>query len=151
MKIDIEALESRVAALEARVSGTHPTPLYVPTVVIGTLEWHKASSPDRLNFKDAESYCKALATGGHTDWRLPTIQELLSLVDYTRHDPAIDTTAFPDTQSNFYWSSSPDASAPADYAWLVNFHYGGSDCLHRDCYAFVRAVRSVAPASGVTP
>ena len=44
-------------------------------------------------------------------------------------------------------SSSPDASAPADYAWIVNFNNGNSDNNHRDNTAFVRAVRSVVPAS----
>ena len=139
----IEALERRVAALEARAHWIIPPP-QSDTVVIGTLEWHKATSPDRLNFKDAESYCKALTTAGHTDWRLPTIQELLSLVDYTRFDPAIDVNLFPDTKSNNYWSSSPDASSPADYAWFVYFGSGSADDNYRDDTAFVRAVRSVA-------
>lgn len=146
--MSLEQLERRVAALEARFNDPPPQS---DTVVIGSLDWHKASSPDRLNFKQAEAYCKALTTAGHTDWRLPTIQELLSLVDYTRHDPAIDTDKFPDTKSNFYWSSSPGASSPADYAWIVNFYYGHAVCGHRDGTAFVRAVRSVAPASQVTP
>ena len=142
-------IEARLAALEARVFGPPVKPS--DTVVIGNLMWHRATNPDRLNFKDAESYCKALTTGSHTDWRLPTIQELLSLVDYTRFDPAIDIAQFPDTTSTYYWSSSPFASAPADYAWVVGFSDGGADFLHRDGAAFVRAVRSVAPASQVTP
>ena len=145
--MSLETLERRVAELEARVIGTQPATLHAPTVVIGNLMWHRATSADRLNFKDAESYCKALTTGGHTDWRLPTIQELLSLVDYTRHDPAIDVAQFPDTKSNWYWSSSPDASAPADCAWIVTFLHGNSYYGPRDNTAFVRAVRSVAPAS----
>lgn len=138
-------IEARLAALEARVFGPPVKPS--DTVVIGNLMWHRATSPDRLNFKDAESYCKALTTGSHTDWRLPTIQELLSLVDYTRFDPAIDITQFPDTKSTWYWSSSPDASAPADSAWIVYFGYGGSYYYPRVLAAFVRAVRSVVPAS----
>ena len=145
--MSLETLERRVSALEARVIGTQQATLYAPTVVIGTLEWAKATSVDRLAFKDAEAYCKALRTNGHDDWRLPTIQELLSLVDYTRHDPAIDITQFPDTKPTWYWSSSPGASAPADYAWLVDFDDGHSDGGHRGHPAFVRAVRSVVPAS----
>lgn len=145
--MSIEALERRVAALEARAHWIIPPP-QSDTVVIGSLEWHKATSPDRLNFKDAEAYCKALTTGGHKDWRLPTIQELLSLVDYTRFDPAIDIAQFPDTKSTYYWSSSPGASSPADSAWLVGFDGGYAGYYYRGLTAFVRAVRSVAP---VTP
>ena len=44
-------------------------------------------------------------------------------------------------------SSSPDASAPAGFAWIVNFNNGNADYNNRDNTAFVRAVRSVAPAS----
>ena len=147
----IEQLDRRVTELETRVLGTHTATLRTDTVVIGNLLWHTATSRDRLKHKDAEAYCAALRTAGHADWRLPTIQELLSLVDYTRHDPAIDTDKFPDTQSNWYWSSSPDASSPADYAWFVYFNYGAAACGDRDGTAFVRAVRSVAPASEVKP
>lgn len=139
-------IEARLALLEAKVFGSPVEPS--DTVVIGNLMWHRATSPDRLNFKDAESYCKALTTVGHTDWRLPTIQELLSLVDYTRHDPSIDVAQFPDTKSNYYWSSSPDASAPADFAWIVGFYHGLAVDYDRDLTAFVRAVRSVTQ---VTP
>ena len=145
--MSLETLERRVSALERLIVGDAHIPLATTTVVIGSLMWAQATSADRLTFKDAEAYCKALRTGGHDDWRLPTIQELLSLVDYTHHDPAIDTAAFPDTKSSWYWSSSPGASAPAVFAWIVSFYNGSADCHGRANTAFVRAVRSVAPAS----
>ena len=146
----IEALERRVAALEARAHRIIPPP-QSDVVVIDNLMWHKASSPDRLNFKDAEAYCKALTTAGHTDWRLPTVEELFLLADRSRFNPAIDTAAFPTCKSDWYWSSSPFASSPADYAWIVYFNGGHAHYSNRDLTAFVRAVRSVAPASQVTP
>lgn len=113
------------------------------------LTWTAADiGADRMTFAEAE---KAIATlkssvhGGFTDWRLPTIKELLTLVDYERSDPAGDPAL--GMQSSWYWSSSPDASGPADYAWVVNFHYGHSGCYVRYGGARVRAVRSVSPAS----
>ncbi|MCP4697528.1 MAG: DUF1566 domain-containing protein [Gammaproteobacteria bacterium] len=51
-------------------------------------------------------YCTTLVLAGHTDWRLPSRQELISIVAYGRYDPAIDTDFFPDTRSNSYWSAS---------------------------------------------
>jgi hypothetical protein len=93
----------------------------------------------RMTHAEATKAAAGVAFGGFTDWRLPTIQELLTLVDYSRHNPAIDD-AFR-CHPNAYWTSSPGASAPADCAWLVNFYGGGSDYNHRDNTAFVRAVR----------
>jgi hypothetical protein len=59
------------------------------------LVWSRENVPGgTMNWKAAAEACGKLNLGGHSDWRLPTIRELLTLVDYERHDPAIDTTAF---------------------------------------------------------
>jgi hypothetical protein len=104
------------------------------------LEWSNTlCNGERVNYKKAEKACAALGEG----WRLPTRAELLSLVDDTRCDPAIDTARFPDTKSGAYWTGTPLAS-DSSYAWVVVFSLGYADSYHRDgSYAFVRAVRSV--------
>lgn len=85
---------------------------------------------------NAEGYC------GHQDWRLPTRQELLGIVNYDRFNPAIDTRYFPDVQNGnrLFWSSSPNADF-SYYAWYVDFGYGSSfsDDKYDDYY--VRLVR----------
>ena len=63
---------------------------------------------------------------GHTDWRLPEKQELHSIVNYGKVDPAIDSAYFPNTVSSYYWSSSPVAYNNIDRAWMVDF-YAGND------------------------
>ena len=60
---------------------------------------------------------------GAKDWRLPTLDELRGIVDYSRYDPAIDTNYFPNTQSSLYWSASPNAYYSGN-AWFVSFSYG---------------------------
>jgi len=111
------------------------------------LMWSRAPlSIGSKSFANAEAACAACRLGEHTDWRMPTLEELQSLVDYTRYNPAIDTTRFPATPARFFWSSSPDASDP-DYAWIVNFYYGNVNLNHRRGHAFVRAVRSVDKSS----
>jgi hypothetical protein len=100
------------------------------------------------NHDHALQLCRELDLGGHKDWRAPTVQELLGLVDYGRSKPAIDTAAFPDTKSDWYWTSSPYAGAPA-YAWFVYFDDGSSNGVHRGYDgAFVRAVRGPAARTG---
>lgn len=87
------------------------------------------------------------ACAGFADWRLPTVEELLTLVDRTRHHPAIDTAAFPSCKGGWYWSSTPDAESPSVCAWCVYF-YGGNCLLgHQHLQGRVRAVRSVSPSA----
>lgn len=110
------------------------------------LEWSGTVSTERFSLDEATEIATAHRGAGHSDWRLPTIKELLSIVDYTRHEPAIDSAIFPNTKSSYYWSSSPFSANP-DYAWIVNFDSGEASWVPRsNCAAFVRAVRSSSAA-----
>jgi hypothetical protein len=103
------------------------------------LTWSQATlEVGKVNFNGAEAAAAALKLDGG-GWRLPTARELLTLVDYKRHDPAIHP-AF-ECKSDWYWTSTPAAYSPADYAWLVYFDGGGAGWFNRDNHAFVRAVR----------
>lgn len=104
------------------------------------LQWSDTLGDSRLTFAQAEKACADLRLGGHADWRLPTVEELAGLIDYSRCEPAIDTALFPDTKTSWYWTASPVASHP-DFAWIVYFNYGDVNDYHRDYLAWVRAVR----------
>ena len=69
-------------------------------------------------------------------FRLPTIQELLSLVDYTKHDPASNE----DITSNFYWSSTTRADRTGN-AWNLYFDVGFQDGYGKTSDGYVRCVR----------
>ena len=79
---------------------------------------------------------------GFTDWRVPDIEELRSIVDYSRTNPSIDINYFPNTRSDWYWSASPNAYN-SDLAWQLYFIYGYDygDSYRYDNY-HVRLVRS---------
>ena len=62
---------------------------------------------------------------GKADWRLPTEDELLSLVDYSKSNPSINATPFPNTPSSEFWSGSPHAYYSYN-AWYVHFYFGGA-------------------------
>jgi len=72
----------------------------------------------------AIAYCAALPLDGG-GWRLPQVSELLTLVDPTQFNPAIDPTAFPSTPAEDCWSSSAYVGAAGD-AWAVYFYVGNS-------------------------
>jgi len=93
------------------------------------------------NWKDAEAAAKKVKAAGFCDWRLPTVEELFALAERTRHDPAIDEGFFPDTASDWFWSSTPWSGSPSGCAWGVFFYGGGACWGGRDYSGFVRAVR----------
>jgi hypothetical protein len=104
----------------------------------GNLEW-SATLLDgkRVDYDAALAAVEALGEG----WRLPTRFELESLLDLSRHDPAIDTEKYPDTKSTWYWTSS--ACAWNDTAvWVVDFGGGHVGSDRRGSFACVRAVRA---------
>ncbi|HFQ4931770.1 Lcl domain-containing protein [Vibrio vulnificus] len=67
---------------------------------------------------------------GASDWRLPSVNELLSIVHNGRVYPAIDQSYFPyNPQNGGYWSSSPFANY-SSLAWDVNFDYVNGNYVH---------------------
>lgn len=61
----------------------------------------------------ALNYCNSLGLAGKI-WRLPNVNELKSIVDYTVSGPSINAAAFPATDvANFYWSASTNVATPA--------------------------------------
>lgn len=97
---------------------------------------------------------------GHKGWRLPTADELQSLVDYGvgfgSGKTAIDATFFPGTQFenvwpfSGYWTSSP-LVGNADTAWVVSFNGGGVGFGYRDYAGLGHGyhVRLVRSATGI--
>ena len=76
-------------------------------------------------------------------WRLPTIQELLSIVDYTLCNPATNLEGI---KSNWYWSSSssvPDSSL----AWGVDLEDGDSGYSNKKGRGHIRCVRTLDDGS----
>lgn len=97
------------------------------------LQWQQATADpsgdgvaDAMTWENALGYADGLSLAGHDDWRLPDVNELRSLVDYSLANPALDTTAFPDTLSASYWTSTTRLGDKG-HAWIVDFTSGFSD------------------------
>jgi len=105
------------------------------------LVWEQADDGQTRNWDAANQYCDDLVLGGHSDWRLPSMDELQTLIDLSRHHPAIDPMFF--CRSGNYWSSSSVAGY-TEAAWFADFSYGYLDWLTKPLTYYVRCVRGGA-------
>ncbi len=114
------------------------------TDLVTGLVWQKQGDNLPRTWEPAISYCEALTLGGASDWRLPNIKELLSVVDYSHASPAIDANFFPATPAEDFWSSTT-AVGNSQYAWFVRFTLGAcgnyEKTTHWTSYRYVRCVR----------
>ena len=98
------------------------------------LMWQQVVPTATYSQAGAANYCSTLTLAGHSDWRLPSVIELVSIVDLGPSTaPMINGTYFPSTPANVFWSSSPVAGSPSD-AWGVDFYGGCTDRLRRVQY-----------------
>lgn len=104
------------------------------------LMWPKEGSAKTMTHEEAEKYCKEFSAGGHKDWRLPTVEELESLVDRTKYSPAIISNLFSVKTDDWYWTSTIYAGYSGS-AWVVSFGYGNVDWFGRSNGNYVRPVR----------
>jgi len=93
------------------------------------LTWQQVVAASAGNWASAKSYCSGLTLNGAT-WRLPTVGELSSIVDYSvaAPGPTVDATAFPGTPSTWFWSATSSV-ASAGSVWAVFFANGGTSNL----------------------
>lgn len=93
---------------------------------------------------DTAKYVAAVnASGwcGHKDWRLPTVEELAMLVDYSSYLPSISKNYFNDiVMPAGFWTSSPSAAGPS-YAWIVIFDDGYLGTCVKSWNYYVRLIR----------
>jgi len=91
------------------------------------------------NFVGALSYCETLNLGGHSDWHLPSFNELYYLADRSKYNPSLSAT-FQNVALSYYWSSTTNASNSSG-AWVVRFYNGGDGTYHKATSNSVRCVR----------
>jgi hypothetical protein len=134
------------------------------------LMWEKKSTDGSIhNWGNAYTWADAFSTfigglnagagfAGHTDWRLPNVKELQSIIDYQNYDPAVSpaltanctgigpgctVTTCSCTNSADYWSSTTYWHYP-EYAWGVWFLNG---TVHNDGKGSINGVRAVRGGS----
>ena len=78
----------------------------------------------------------------YTNWRLPTRDELKTIINYySDNDILIDLAFFPNTQNDTYWTSMTTKDNPS-LAYEIPFFYGGSIVREKSIDTYIRLVRS---------
>ncbi len=91
----------------------------------------------------APAYCAGLSLNGAQGWRVPSLKELMTIVDLTQKTPAIDSSAFPSTPADFFWSTTQALGFGGAILWTVQFDKGIADgtTITTTNSAYVRCVR----------
>jgi hypothetical protein len=128
------------------------------TDILHGLEWKRCSEGQNgsdcstgtaslMNWQQALQLVESLNTSGgyagHTDWRLPNLKELATLIENQCMQPAINETLFPEAQPFWYWTSSANLTSTSDNStWQIDFDIGRQFSGSRNGQAHVRLVRS---------
>ena len=115
----------------------------VVTDKLSSLMWQRSDDGQKKSWSEAKDYCASLKLLGHKDWRLPSIDELVSIVDKKKFAPAIDRKAF-ECKNAYYWSATEatDKGAKLTDARGVMFKNGNHMRYFKDYKDYVRCVRS---------
>jgi hypothetical protein len=99
----------------------------------------------KMDWETALVTCEADETAEYTDWRLPNIRELSSIINYGNEIaeiPTIDNDFFPNTRTSYYWSSTTSQYVGCEFAaWRVLFDDGSTNYNGKGNTEYVRCVR----------
>ncbi len=95
----------------------------------------------KKDWESAKKYCKNLKFAGYSDWRLPSIKELFSIVNHSAYSPAINSAFKNTTLLHYYWSTTSYAYYTS-LVWNVNFGNGHTDYYNKLNKNAVRCVRA---------
>lgn len=122
---------------------------------ITSLMWQQADGGE-MTIENAITYCDNLVLGGFSDWRLPTKQESMSILNLDKNNPALNTVYFPNTNAEYWWTSTVNYSN-ANSIWITNSGGGTGPKLKTETISaggvkkfHPRAVRNVTTPTIVT-
>jgi len=95
------------------------------------LLWYVAGASG--SWRHAMDYCAALEWAGYSDWRLPSVRELIFITDYS------SVSSYPS------WSSTSDAFTDL-FAWVVGLSGGSASVREKSSSLWIQCVRGESPA-----
>jgi len=122
------------------------------------LVWQQTDGGE-MTYANALTYCQNLILASYTDWRLPSSQELMSIVNHDANRPALNATYFLATDAEYWWTAQ-ETVGDSSRAWVVNagggigahpknetISAGGSKSFHARCVRNVPVSQAIAFAA----
>ncbi|MDA3909070.1 MAG: DUF1566 domain-containing protein [Sulfurimonas sp.] len=101
---------------------------------------HQDNKGLSITYYQSEDYCANLVIGKYSNFRIPTLVELQSIVDYKKYNPAIKK-GFDYVSDEYYWTTTPFAD-DKKIVWLINFKKGERTVKDMHYDRHIRCVQS---------
>jgi hypothetical protein len=102
------------------------------------LLWEDSKNTKKLSYEQASNYCKNLEINGITNFRIPTVEELESIIDKTKFKPAIKDNFTNTDVYDWYWSSTKKENSKVQ---IVLFYRGYFNSDNKNSLHNVRCVK----------
>ncbi len=102
------------------------------------LTWQRGSEFPHMSWIEAKAYVDTLTYAGFDDWRLPTLEEAMSLMEPKKNEHGLYIDPIFDKKPQWIWTADKYS---ASRAWFVSFVDGGCSYSGVDFSFYVRAVR----------
>ena len=102
----------------------------------------QAVSSNEMMHDEALRYCQDLTLDGFSDWRLPNLKEVYTIIDLTQDRPALKN-GFEVRNDERFWTATLFAKAPKKEAWRISMSYGEAEPYQKSRVYRVRCVRGI--------
>ncbi|WP_416305590.1 DUF1566 domain-containing protein [Neptunicella sp. SCSIO 80796] len=143
--IDETAPEENFALVAGGLATDTTTRLMWMRCAIGQ-QWNTAQGrclgdPQPVTWQQALQLAHGYVYQSLSGWRLPNMKELNTIVERQCVRPSINSTVFPDTPSDDFWTSTP-SMIDGQRAWVVAFFNGSNSIKQKTLFPYVRLVRN---------
>lgn len=118
---------------------------------VTNLQWQDDELADVMLWSTAEEYCSELTLDGFDDWRLPSRNELMNIIDYSKTEAPFSSVSEHTLENGRYWTASKVADNPTGEAWSVDFSLNSQhEESLRSAQRYVRCVRGTEDEKNFT-
>jgi len=114
------------------------------------LMWYDDLNDDAYDWSGSIGFCANKESEGYLDWRLPSIEELMTIVDKNKTSGGHKQSIFSNMHNSIHWTSTETIDG-SSYAWALAFNDVGNDIYNKDKTnnARIRCVRGkkLSPAT----